>query len=59
MVSFLQRFKGTKTEVFVVDVWRRAGDEWQLAIRYVAPDGYASFALPGVRPQAPAIPKRY
>lgn len=59
VVSFLQRFKGTKTEVFVVDVWRRAGDEWKLAIRYVAPGGYASFALPGVPPQAAAIPKRY
>jgi len=59
VVSFLQRIKGTKTDVFVVDVWRRAGDEWKLAIRYVAPGGYASFPLPGVPPQAAAIPKRY
>jgi hypothetical protein len=41
----------------VVDVWRRTGDEWKLAIRYIAPAGGTS--LPGVPRAEPEIPKRY
>src|SRR2546421_1880771 len=37
VVSFLQGGSGANAGVFVVDVWRRAGDEWKLAVRYVAP----------------------
>jgi hypothetical protein len=59
VVSFVQRFESTKVNLFVVDVWRRVGDEWKLAVRYAAPAGHAAFPIPGVPPAAPEIPKRY
>jgi len=58
IVSFLQRVD-SKTNLLVVDVWRRAGDEWKLAIRYAAPAGLSNVPIPGVPPEAPEIPKRY
>jgi len=58
VVSFTQRFDGAKASLFVVDVWRRAGDEWKLAIRYAAPAG-ANALIPGVPPPKSEFPKRY
>jgi hypothetical protein len=58
VVSFLQRADST-TSLLVVDVWRRAGDEWKLAIRYAAPAGPSKVPMPGVPPEVPEIPKRY
>ena len=59
MVSFLQSAAGGSASVFVVDVWRRAGADWKLAIRYIAPAGAGSMALPGVPPPEPTIQKKY
>jgi len=56
IVSFVQG-RG-QTAIFVVDVWRAAANDWQLAIRYAAPAGSAAFAIPGTG-TAPAIPKKY
>jgi hypothetical protein len=59
VVSFLQPGSSANTSVFVVDVWRRTGEQWKLAVRYVAPVGASGTALPGVPPAEPEIPKRY
>jgi hypothetical protein len=59
VVSFLQSGSSANASVFVVDVWRRAGVEWKLAVRYIAPAGANASALPGVPPGEPEIPKRY
>jgi hypothetical protein len=58
IVSFLQRADGN-ANLFVVDVWRRAGEEWKLAIRYAAPAGPGNVAIPGVPPEKSEFPKRY
>ena len=58
IVSFLLP-ADNKKNLLVVDVWRRAGDEWRLAIRYAAPGGPGNGSIPGVPPEAPEIPKRY
>jgi len=46
-------------DVFVVDVWKPAGNTWQLAIRYAGPADSRSIAIPGGAPPAPQIPKKY
>jgi hypothetical protein len=58
VVSFLLPAERA-TSLFVVDVWRRAGADWKLAIRYIAPAGTGSVGLPGVPPPEPTIPKKY
>jgi hypothetical protein len=45
--------------IFVIDVWRVAGNDWQLAIRYAAPTGTAAFRIPGQGATSPEIPKKY
>jgi hypothetical protein len=55
-VSFLQRAGAAGGDLFIVDVWRRAGDEWKLAIRYVAPASAGHSA--GATPEPP-IRKKY
>lgn len=42
---------------FVVDVWRKAGERWQLAVRYIGA-GDATRAFPGSAPQQ-APPKKF
>jgi len=54
-VSFLQAAGAGRQDVFIVDVWRRAGDEWKLAIRYAAPASARDSAARG----APPIHKKY
>ena len=45
--------------VFVVDVWRTAGNDWRLAIRYAAPAGSAAFQIPGAGAPSGDLPKKY
>ena len=64
LVSFLQtaRSGGKRVparDIFVVDVWKRSGDEWRLAIRYAGPAGARDFVIPGAAAETPAIPKKY
>ncbi|MEN6540283.1 MAG: nuclear transport factor 2 family protein [Mizugakiibacter sp.] len=48
--------KNAAAPYFVVDVWRKAGEYWQLAVRYIGADG-AGIAYPGSAPAA-APPKK-
>jgi len=57
IVSFRQPGAATGAPVFVVDVWRREGNDWKLAIRYAASS--ATDAVPGVPAQDADLPKRY
>ena len=57
IVSFTQAKRGGA--LFVVDVWRKTGSDWLLAIRYASPAGEASYAIPGAGAEAPEIPKKY
>jgi Domain of unknown function (DUF4440) len=63
-VSFLQAgvAPGGRREpardIAIVDVWKRAGDSWKLAIRYAGPAGSRDFVIPGASREAP-IAKRY
>ena len=59
VVSFLQPANGAKGNLFVIDVWRRVGDEWKLAVRYAGASGPASVPVPGLPPAGKEIPKRY
>ena len=58
IVSFVQG-GGGPTAIFVVDVWRAAGNDWKLAIRYAAPAGNPTFAIPGGAAAPAVIPKKY
>ena len=44
-------------ELFVVDVWRRDGNDWKLAIRYAAAN--ANGEVPGVPAANADLPKKY
>ncbi len=57
VVSFAM--DGKSGTVFVVDVWRVAGDSQKLAVRYASPAGSKSFAIPGAPAPEPEIPKKY
>jgi hypothetical protein len=64
IASFQQRTpagSGRKTDevIFVVDVWKRQGETWKLAIRYAGPAGDAGFTATGAGAREPVIPKRY
>lgn len=51
---------GTKAETqFIVDVWKRNGDNWKLATRYAAPAGGADFTSVGAGVREAPIHKRY
>ena len=63
VVSFLQvpMVKGKRNpamDIATVDVWRRAGEGWKLAVRYAGPAGSRDFAIPGASHEPP-IEKRY
>lgn len=57
IVSFTQG--AGASSIFVVDVWRAAGIDWKLAIRYAAPAGTEASAIPGAGAMSPEIPKKY
>ena len=48
---------GVAHNVFVVDTWKRNGDNWQVQVRYAAPAD-ASGHVPGVTAPAPAPQKK-
>src|SRR5262249_15411742 len=56
IASFVQ--EGDHGAVFVIDVWRKQGTVWKLAIRYTSPTGTADFPIPGAAPTG-EIPKKY
>ena len=43
-------FKEHTTEHFVVDVWTKKGDGWQLAARYLSPVSGAAYAPAPAKP---------
>ena len=57
VVSFIQG--SGQSAIFVVDVWRMAGAEWKLAIRYASAAGTAAFPIPGAAAAQNTIPKKY
>ena len=57
VVSFL-RGPDTAASLFIVDVWRRAGSDWKLAVRYAAPTA-GNVPIPGVPAAEPTLPKKY
>jgi hypothetical protein len=57
VVSFLQG-PDTTASLFVVDVWRRAGDDWKLKARYASPTA-GNVPIPGVPPADKNLPKKY
>jgi hypothetical protein len=64
VVSFLETAtaagkRDPARDVFVVDIWKRAGDTWQLAIRYASAYGSRPVAIPGDASSSPRIPKKY
>lgn len=63
VVSFLWTIDSTDAslakKVFVVDTWKRHGDDWQVLVRYAAPAD-ATAKIPGAAPAATqAIEKKY
>ena len=58
VVSFIQGNDVTRA-VFVVDVWRHAGADWKLAIRYAAAAAPSDVPIPGEGSKPKVIPKRY
>lgn len=56
VVSFGLDADGAATRWFVVDVWRRDGEDWRLATRYIAPRSEA--AAPGDGVREAAVPKK-
>jgi hypothetical protein len=63
VVSFLQAgVAGDRREpardIAIVDVWKRAGDSWKLAVRYAGPAGSRDVVIPGASKDAPIV-KRY
>jgi ketosteroid isomerase-like protein len=63
VVSFLQTTLGGRRrdgspDIATVDVWKRAGERWVLAVRYAGPAGRPEFFIPGATTEPP-IEKRY
>lgn len=57
VVSFMWKITapqgaGLAQNVFVVDTWKRAGDNWQVLVRYASPVDTAA-AVPGAVPPSP------
>ncbi|WP_124950176.1 nuclear transport factor 2 family protein [Sulfuriferula thiophila] len=62
VVSFLlKQDKSAKTsaDIYMVDVWKKVGDKWLLAVRYASPAGSSRFAIPGLAADMPQLDKRY
>jgi hypothetical protein len=45
--------------VFLVDIWKKQGVAWKLAIRYASPVQGASVKVPGFSGKEPVIEKKY
>jgi len=62
IASFLLKAEGnTKqpTDVFIVDVWRRAGGDWKLSTRYAASGIASPHHIPGAPFKGQLFEKRY
>lgn len=62
VVSFLlKQHKAEKAsgDIYMVDVWKKSGDGWKLAVRYASPAGSVHFLIPGAATDVPHIDKRY
>jgi ketosteroid isomerase-like protein len=62
VVSFLWKIDapqkaGVAQNVFVVDTWKRNGDNWQVQVRYASPVGAAA-GVPGAVAPAQAPQKK-
>jgi hypothetical protein len=63
VVSFMWKIAapqgaGLAQNVFVVDTWKRAGDSWQVVVRYAAPAD-AQAVIPGaVAPSPESLRKK-
>lgn len=60
VVSFVWTLAGGAPQsFFVIDTWKRAGDDWKLAVRYAAPVQGGAAAVPGaVAPSAESLRKK-
>jgi len=62
VVSFVEKSARKEAKaapnIFVVDVWKRSGNDWKLAIRY-ASAASRDVVIPGASAESPAIPKKY
>ena len=62
VVSCSWRIKPTRSKtvrnIFIVDVWKRGTNDWQLAIRYADPAGKDDLPVPGTPANAPAFEKK-
>jgi hypothetical protein len=59
VVSFLMRHGSDAAGLFVVDVWRRAGSDWQLEVRYAGPGGTAAQSDVPMPDASENLPKKY
>jgi hypothetical protein len=62
VVSFLWKLQVAKAsplpqKLFVVDTWKRTGDNWQVVTRYTAPVADAAKTVPGAVTAEPVIKK--
>ena len=61
IASFLATAPATASKsapTFLVDVWKRSGDSWKLAVRYAGPAGAPDFPITGADARTPAIPRK-
>jgi len=63
VVSFLQaagtgQKRDAGRDIATVDVWKRTGDTWMLAVRYAGPAASRGLVIPGASTEPP-IEKRY
>ena len=58
IVSFVQE-NAQAPAIYLVDVWRSAGNDWKLLIRYAAPAGTPDFPIPGAGTITGDLPKKY
>ncbi|MDD5460268.1 MAG: hypothetical protein PHG00_01340 [Methylococcales bacterium] len=56
--SFADNKQGIRN-VFLVDVWKKQGVAWKLAIRYASPVQDADIKVPGFSGKEPVIEKKY
>lgn len=62
VVSFLlKQDKPQKSsgDIYIVDVWKKSGSNWKLAVRYASPAGSEHFVIPGAALDRPYLDKRY
>jgi hypothetical protein len=60
VVSYLQADAKSdrRKDLFITDVWKRAGDSWQLAVRYAGPSAGGT-GSPAAAPERSGVPKKH